>query len=182
MNLLPTDELNLLETEFTKQKQEKTLNPEKAVDEVLDILILAYIYGNIAANTMLNLDISVDESEMFDTINKEIAGKNYAERVREYAAQGDVYGISLVAETDTHRVYNHAVQDVAQKSNKKVSKIWRTVMDDRVRDTHDYLEGVSVGVNDRFYTFDGDSALYPGDFDMVENNANCRCIIELRTE
>lgn len=179
MNLLPYDELNILEKKFTQQKNEGNLKPEKTVDEVLDILILAYLYGNVAGNSMLNVDISVDENEMFKTINKEIAGKTYADRVREYAEQEDVYSISRVVETDTHRVYNHAVQSVAERSNKKARKRWSTELDDKVRDTHSYLEGMTVGIDERFYTYDGDSALYPGDFALVENNANCRCVIEL---
>lgn len=182
MNLIPSDELNILEQKFTRQKEENSLKPEQAIDEVLDILILAYLYGTVAANSMLDTDIAVDENDMFTTINKDIAGKTYADRVREYAEKGDVYGIARVTETDTHRVYNHAVQTVAEKSNRNVRKLWRTEMDDKVRDTHSYLEGMSVGLNERFFTYDGDSALYPGNFALAENNANCRCVIELTTE
>jgi hypothetical protein len=49
--------------------------------------------------------------------------------------------------------------------------------DDRVRDTHMFLEGVEVPMGERFYTFDGDSAMIPGDFALPENNINCRCTL-----
>ena len=62
---------------------------------------------------------------------------------------------------------------------KTIYKQWRTMLDDRVRETHDFLEGATVPVDARFYTNDGDSARFPGDFMLVENNANCRCLIRL---
>ena len=51
--------------------------------------------------------------------------------------------------------------------------------DDKVRETHDYLEGVEVDLASEFVTFDGDSAKFPGDFSRAENNVNCRCVIDL---
>lgn len=53
------------------------------------------------------------------------------------------------------------------------------MMDDRVRDTHSYLEGMEVPYNARFYTYDGDSAEAPGMFSLPENNINCRCVVEI---
>ena len=35
-------------------------------------------------------------------------------------------------------------------------------MDDKVRETHRYLEGASVSLDEEFWTFDGDHAAYPG--------------------
>jgi uncharacterized protein with gpF-like domain len=59
------------------------------------------------------------------------------------------------------------------------AKRWRTMNDDRVRDTHDYLEGMVVPFSERFYSYDGDSAEYPGGFALPENNINCRCVVEV---
>jgi hypothetical protein len=50
-------------------------------------------------------------------------------------------------------------------------------MDNRVRDTHFYLEGMTVDINDKFYTYDGDSAYRPGGFEKAENNCGCRCLL-----
>lgn len=52
---------------------------------------------------------------------------------------------------------------------------WATMRDDRVRETHDYLEGMTQLFGRRFYSFDGDSARFPGDFSLPDNNVNCRC-------
>ena len=92
--------------------------------------------------------------------------------------------IAVVAETETHRAINDGELDAGQEyertyPNVTLYKRWRTMMDDRVRDTHDFLEGATVPLDARFYTFDGDSALKPGGFMLPENNVNCRCDIEL---
>ena len=66
-----------------------------------------------------------------------------------------------------------------EKTGKAVVKTWYTMRDPFVRETHDYLEGVAVGLNEYFVTFDKDRARFPGDFQFAQNNVNCRCWIEL---
>ena len=51
------------------------------------------------------------------------------------------------------------------------------MMDDKVRDTHSYLQSKKVPIGEEFFTYDGDSALYPGGFKSAENNVNCRCFL-----
>ena len=58
-------------------------------------------------------------------------------------------------------------------------KRWQTMMDDRVRDTHSYLEGMEVPYNEDFWTYDSDHAPAPGMFNRPENNINCRCVVEV---
>lgn len=100
----------------------------------------------------------------------------------------DVFGVSesgligkilRVAETEGHRVLNQAMQSTAEKGG-ATTKTWVTMEDDRVRDTHDYLLGETVGIDDLFVTYDGDSAMFPGDFEGAENNVNCRCWLEYK--
>lgn len=82
--------------------------------------------------------------------------------------------IARVIETEAHRMYNNGGFDRAVAAGAKKKK-WQTMMDEKVRETHEYLSGDSVDINERFYTFDGDSALTPGGFELPENNVNCRC-------
>lgn len=53
-----------------------------------------------------------------------------------------------------------------------------TMMDKNVRENHMYIEGITVGIDDKFYALDGDEARYPGDFSSAANNANCRCVLK----
>ena len=61
-----------------------------------------------------------------------------------------------------------------------VEKVWATMEDERVRTTHEFLDGVGVPLDTLFFTIDGDSARYPGDFTKAENNCGCRCWLNFR--
>jgi hypothetical protein len=49
------------------------------------------------------------------------------------------------------------------------------MLDNRVREEHQYLEGQTIDIDDEFYTYDGDHASAPGLFTLAQNNVNCRC-------
>ena len=160
--------------------QQGKLNREEVEDTLLDILIMAYVFGNNDANDSLGTDISVDIDKMNEALYRKFEDKNFAQRIADYVFTGSVEDIMRVAETEVHRDYSAGVYDTAESSNKQVNKTWETMRDDRVRDTHYFLQGVTVGLNERFYAFDGDSARYPGDFSKAENNVNCRCYISVK--
>lgn len=147
-------------------------------DTVLDLLIMSYAFGHDNANEMLDLDNEVDSEKMLASIYKDIAGEDYTERL-EKSLKNDFDGLQRLLETEVTRNYNQAIFDCAIESGLYPKKRWETVLDDRVRDTHDYLEGVEVGLEEPFFTYDGDSAMFPCDFSLASNNVNCRCSIRL---
>jgi len=103
-------------------------------------------------------------------------GKNWRDRLIDHLEKGDdVAPIMAMVESECERDANTGSLDKAWDSGVELTKTWETMLDDRVRDSHQYLEGVTVGVRDLFYTDDGDSAYAPGGFDLAENNVNCRC-------
>ena len=214
--LPPFDELEAfrseLEQDFQLPPEERKRRKRDRIDEILEMLIMAYMFGNESANTMLfgpdivdtidpdepNRPVRIDVDDMNKSVFKDIAGKDWEQRVSEYydSDSGTVDDVIRVVDTDMNRIYNDSVLDVGEKANSgrvewtnedvpapdpngKVMKTWVTMADDRVRDTHDYLEGTSVPVDSRFYTFDNDYARYPGDFQLPQNNINCRCRISL---
>jgi uncharacterized protein with gpF-like domain len=69
--------------------------------------------------------------------------------------------------------------DMATATGKDLYKTWVTMRDDRVRETHDYLEGMKIPINEPFVTYDMDEAMYPGGFSLPENNVNCRCTLKI---
>ena len=92
----------------------------------------------------------------------------------------DLRGLQTLVGSEFHRVYNSAVQNSGKNTGLRgVTKNWITIGDAKVRETHRYLEGQSVALDDYFYTFDGDYAMQPGGFTRAENNVNCRCIVRL---
>jgi len=177
-SVLPFDELNRFSTQIRERFGETKLvkdDSEDIIDMLLDLFLLAYSTGNNVTNMNLGSAWTPTLNDVTKTVNKKVAGKTWEDRVKEYFSNGgSVDDIVRIAETETHRIANTAALETAKKAGAK-SKTWVTMMDDRVRETHDYLEGVTIGIDDEFITFDGDHAFAPGLFDLTENNVNCRC-------
>ena len=181
-----------LEDDFSGGIEERKRNKKRRIDEILEMLIIAYMFGNESGNYMLSgetaptqddkeLPIPIRVDSMNGSIFRKIADKTWEERVSEYLDDeaGTVDEIIRVVDTDLNRVYNDSILDVGERADGTVMKTWQTMEDDRVRDTHFPLQSVKIPVDARFYAWDGDSARYPGDFTLPENNINCRCRISL---
>ena len=191
MIVAPFDELNILQD--TLERWRADWDPAKkpdaklvqgVVDEVEYLLILAYVFGKDATNEALGVDIDVNETQMKDALFKKIEDKEFVDRIAEHMEHFDVPLVMRVAETEMTRDFNAGGMNTAvaaqKQTGRETEKTWHTMMDDRVRDTHDYLEGTTVGLKERFYTYDGDSAMHPGDFSKSSNNVGCRCILSYR--
>ena len=182
------DELNVLTEASYKLADDKNLTSRayQVVDDVLSFLIHAYTLGMEHASMMLAYELSVDVDKMREAIYKMIEGKTFVDRVIDHILADDLSGLRVLVESEFHRVYNAAVlhggQEFVDNGNFGVTKNWYTVKDDRVRETHKYLEGESIPLEEEFFTFDGDHAPYPGGFTRAENNVNCRCIVQLVTD
>ena len=179
-SILPFDELNSV-ADNIRAKIAKTdgklvkEDEEDIIDELLDLFLLAYATGNGVTNDNLSSSWKPTVDEVMDTVDAKVAGKTWEERVREYAENGGTADdIVRIAETETHRIANEAALNTARKAG-ATSKTWSTMLDDRVRETHDYLEGMTVGIDDDFYTYDGDHAPAPSLFTLAQNNVSCRC-------
>ena len=200
--LISQDELSVirerLQADFNLPPEERKKRIDDRIDEILDILLMEYIYGNEDANEMLGIAVDwsdttitlgteayrIDQDRMNDAINAVIADKTWKERVRDWyeSGNGTPDDIIRIIETESHRVYNDSILSVGEQAEADtggVTKTWFTMLDDRVRETHEYLEGETVPYNEKFYTFDGDSAMAPGGFADPQNNINCRCSIWL---
>ena len=79
-----------------------------------------------------------------------------------------------IIETESHRIANESALNTAGKAG-ATKKKWVTMMDDKVRDNHAFLEGQVIPYDADFYTPDGDHARAPGLFTLPENCINCRC-------
>lgn len=184
-----------LEDDFSGGIEERKRNKKRRIDEILEMLIIAYMFGNESGNYMLSgetaptqddeeLPIPIRVDSMNGSIFRKIADKTWEERVSEYLDDeaGTVDEIIRVVDTDLNRVYNDSILDVGERADGTVMKTWQTMEDDRVRPGHEILDQVTIPVDKRFYSLDGDSARYPGDFANPALNANCRCRLYLSYE
>ena len=188
MNLAPWDELNVLERRLNEWRA--AWNPEKppetrirreCIDEVIDLLVMAYVYGR--RDAMETLDYVVPENaetatEMQKALFTEIAGETFEDRINRYMDHLDVESIIRVVESEITRDYAAGGRNTAkavERAGIPVKKTWNTVGDDKVRDTHEPLAGITIDLDEYFVTYDGDQAQAPGGFTLASNNANCRC-------
>lgn len=189
MTILPIDEINALGEKLKshfdddgKGRIKSKQDCEDIIDEMLDLFLLSYANGAMATNGELGTEKMPSVDDMDSAVFAMVAGETWRDRVMGYyESGGTLYDIQRIAETDATRIYNQGAVDAvrANGAENSVQKRWRTMGDERVRDTHAYLEGMTVPFDSRFYTYDNDSAEYPGGFSLPENNINCRCVVEV---
>lgn len=158
-------------------------NSNNAIDDILSILINAYRQGTEVASKMLNYEVNADTEDMLEAIYVLIDGKTWEDRAREHIDSNNMSELQTLVESEYHRIYNTAIQNTAEsyhiETGSTVTKTWITLKDNKVRETHRYLEGMTVGIDEMFVTYDRDFAQYPGGFTKAGNNVNCRCVIRL---
>ena len=174
--------LNLKPSELMEQKK-------RAVDTVWDFLEYCYVLGLRTATEEVGQlaedvkpflpkdydDLTDEQKKVADTeIYRKFDNKDFRDRVSEYAEVGNASDIIRVVETDGNRVYNYGGLNGAKENGAKF-KTWNTMEDFKVRDSHDALAGITVPLDDKFVTYDGDEAMIPGGFETPQNNVNCRC-------
>ena len=88
----------------------------------------------------------------------------------------------LIAETETNNVANYDGYEEA-KANGATEKVWVTLGDNRVRPTHQAVDGLTVGIDEYFHVGNAEM-LFPGDeihaYDHPEELCGCRCWCEFQ--
>lgn len=85
-----------------------------------------------------------------------------------------------IAQTESTRAANSGTQQAysdAAAEGIQVQKQWLSARDSLVRDSHAYLDGTVVGVNENFVSESGAEAPSPGSFGVPSEDINCRCTI-----
>lgn len=183
-NLFEWDELNLLRQEakrmMTGNRKPKREEIDRFCDYMEFVLCLVVMYGWQDAEEIVG---PIPFRDGFDdkTVNLEIAHKTFRDRVEEQLTDGTYDGLLRIIDTEAHRDYNAAIYQAGVDSGiPDLKKKWGTMKDDRVRDSHSYLDGQTVGIDDYFYTYTGAMALHPGGFGEPDEDCNCRCYITLQ--
>lgn len=177
--MLKFDEINKL----TELKLEEVAGREDRNEELTDFILYLLIEAIKDAvedtEDMLEYILASNLSlETMDSIIYEpIDGKTFEERVG-----GSDKELKRLIETESHRVYTSAQMETARQIQKEsgmnINKTWVTMKDNRVRETHEPLEGITIPLEDKFVSYDGDEAYQPGGFSRPDNNINCRCYLQ----
>lgn len=98
----------------------------------------------------------------------------------------DIGNTMRIARTESARVLEdskyQAFEDLASNESVQVFKIWHTMGDEAVRDTHDAMEGVKVLYDEDFILPSGARCQYPKGTGVAAEDINCRCYVEYLTE
>lgn len=181
MNPMPFDELNALKAtlpqHFENGKIRSEQDYEDILDEMLDLFLLAYATGVAVTNVDMNADYQPDIDTVMDTVDKEVAGETWRDRMAKiYESGGTEADVARIIETETHRDSNEAAF-VTARANGATEKTWHCLMLPSSREQHQFLNGVSVPIDAYFYTYTGAMAQFPGEFGEAENDCNCLCFL-----
>jgi len=182
-SILPFDEMNSFTERIRQQfgkrnlaeEENKQEEEEDIIDEMLDLYLLAYAQGNSITNANLSSDWMPPVDDVMKTVDEEVAGKTWRQRVEDYFSSGGT-GDDLIriVETETHRIANQAAFDTAKRAG-ATKKTWHCSMLPTSRDTHIYLDGVTAPIDGVFYSFKGGSTQFPGQWGIAEEDVNCLC-------
>lgn len=81
-----------------------------------------------------------------------------------------------IAKNESAIVNNHREFEEAKRRGKKY-KTWNTMGDNKVRDSHVFMEGTRIGI-DEMFDVNGSDMMFPGDTEhgaAPEEIINCRC-------
>ena len=178
------DELNVLRSSVDELFREYRKSHDKEVaDRWCDyfefVMCMIYTYGWEEAEQIIGI-VPMKDNLDDKCVNLDIDGETYRDRIMRQLEQDSTDGVLRIIDTEAHRDFNTGIYNAGEQSGiSGLKKQWWTMMDDKVRDSHDFLHGVKVGLDDYFYTDTGDSALFPGGFGVPEQDCNCRCFITL---
>lgn len=179
-SIMPFDELNRFIDKVRAQfdgvrLEEKPEEEEDIIDELLDLFLLAYAMGNEVTNDNLSSDWMPPVDEVMKVVDAKVAGETWKERVKDYFANGGTgEDIVRIADTEVHRIANQAAYETAKEAG-ATEKTWHCMMLPTSRDTHIYLDGVTAPIDGEFYSFNGGSTQFPGQWGIAEEDVNCLC-------
>lgn len=98
----------------------------------------------------------------------------------------DIGNTVRIARTEGARVLEdskyESMKDIAENESVQVFKVWHTMGDEAVRESHEAMEGVRVRFDEPFILPSGASAMYPKASGVASEDINCRCYVEYVTE
>lgn len=173
---LPFDEISELARKNITEEVLQTKGNEELQDDIEDLLIMSYALGWGIFGEEQGIDTPMSPKGVSKALETKTNGKTYKDYLLPHLEDKNLEGVYKVVDTEAHRMYTTAQNDNA-KVNNFGTKTWRTMEDLKVRESHRFLDKVTVGIDEKFYTQDGDSALYPGGFAEADKNCGCRCIL-----
>lgn len=182
MTILPIDEINAFEDRLKvhfdddgKGKIKSKEDAEDIIDELLDLFLLSYANGVESVNSEAPSKFSPTIDDVQATVYEKIDGRTWEDRVWDYyESGGNSDRIMEIVRTESHRDANAAAYIAAERTGAKRSR-WNCMMLETSRDSHIYLDGVTVPMGGYFYSYKGGRTQYPGQWGIADEDCNCLC-------
>lgn len=96
----------------------------------------------------------------------------------------DLKRATTIARTESARVQAYTTNATMTEVDKQTPliKIWRTMKDEGVRNSHKSMEGVMVKFDEEFTLPSGDTCMYPTSSGNPAEDINCRCYLEYNVD
>lgn len=173
---------------------------EKLAEDIDDVWIEILAIYAVAREHQMAVDLARIEREYLEKLSdvlreagvREEIIQNYLDdvavnemEVTQKRYMDDPYWISAersveIATNDSNKIW-HETEFIDAVNSGKRFKRWITMRDERVRDTHAEIDGVTIPINDAFVVgnslmmFPGDTFTYGA---SLEETVNCRCWLE----
>lgn len=136
------------------------------------------IYKTLGVN-IVKLQKTVTE-EISRGISIGLFYKDIARNIRNRTNNLNIGRSKVIAQTEGHRVGQQASYDCLKRSveaGADVLKQWDSSLDNKVRDTHRFLDGQIRELDEPFVNIYGEEAMFPSDFGIAREDVNCRCVM-----
>jgi hypothetical protein len=119
-----------------------------------------------------------------------LSPQQIAKMVAAYRARSLKYRADMLARTEAIAALSQSQVEATQQGIDRgqvrpqyVTKTWHSAGDDRVRHTHQHLDGVRVPFSTKFRAVSGAQLSYPGDpAAPPEERINCRCWMQIKVD
>jgi len=143
---------------------------------------------NEAIREFLARTIAADVTKMLDT-QKELVRdlvrqaaeeqwtiRRLEQEFRDRHIRNERFRSMMIARTETAKLYNKGATEGMAEAG-VTAKEWLSARDEDVRESHAYMDGKAVGLNDDFILPSGARGPFPGQIDRAEESVNCRCTV-----
>lgn len=176
-----------MDVDDVEKRTETAINLEKVVRNIL-LLALA---GEMAREELINQLIT--EYSMVIVASGYRPNYGHIERVCTDIVDGTLERLEtpymtstdrsiVIAETEVNNAANND-EYLEAKENGMTEKVWHTMEDNKVRQTHQELDGATIGIDELFQVGDAEMR-FPCDeelaYDSPQETVGCRCWLEFQ--
>lgn len=172
---------NGIVVEFSKQSYESVIPPGKSVEKFgkkefdpYDPFMFDYVESYGASRATLITETSKDRANQILRVGL-VEGQtvdDQAKNLQEVYTQDAEYRSMRMARTEVVSASNFGSLAGMEQTGFKMTKMWVSSRDDRVRETHDMVDGEEVPLDEPF----SNDMMYPGDINgSAEEVIMCRC-------